>query len=192
MRRLVATSSQTVGPFFNFGLTADASLGRIAGDGALGTRIWLSLRLLDGDGIPVAGDGMIELWQADANGIYDHPEDPRTTKHDPNFFGFGRLETSAEGVCVFETVKPGSVPFPDGAMQAPHVNVAIFARGLLKQVCTRVYFQGEPGNSADPVIALVPAERRETLMAKPDPARPDHWHLDIRLQGEGETVFFEV
>ena len=188
----IASGSQTVGPFFNFGLTADASLGKLARDGALGTRIWLSLRLLDGDGVPVAGDGMIELWQADANGKYNHPEDPRETPPDPNFFGFGRLETSAEGTCVFETVKPGPVPGPSGVMQAPHVNVAVFARGLLKPARTRVYFEGGSGNETDPVLALVPAERRQTLIALPDAANPNHWHLDIRLQGNGETVFFEV
>ena len=190
--KFIASGSQTVGPFFNFGLTPDASLGKMARDGALGTRIWLSLRLLDGDGVPVAGDGMIELWQADANGKYNHPEDPRETAPDPNFFGFGRLETSGEGICVFETVKPGPIPGPGGVMHAPHVNVAVFARGLLKPACTRVYFEGEPGNETDPVLAFVPAERRKTLIALPDAAKPDHWHLDIRLQGNGETVFFEV
>jgi protocatechuate 3,4-dioxygenase alpha subunit len=188
----VVSGSQTVGPFFNFGLTTDVSLGRLARDGAAGTRIRLALRLLDGDGVPVAGDGMIEVWQADAGGRYNHPEDRRAGEADPNFFGFGRLETNSEGVCVFETVKPGAAPGPGGAMQAPHINVAVFARGLLKPAWTRVYFAGEPGNESDAVLALVPAERRHTLIAQADPARPERWHLDIRLQGDGETVFFDV
>lgn len=186
-----ATSSQTVGPFFNFGLTADKALGRLARDGALGERICLALRVTDGDGAPTPGDSMIELWQADANGKYDHPEDTQPLAPDPNFRGFGRLETDENGTCVFETVKPGRVPGPS-ALQAPHINVIVFARGLLKQLHTRVYFAGDPANDADPVLALVPRQRRATLLAHPAPDQPNHWHFEIRLQGENETVFFDV
>ncbi len=187
-----STASQTVGPFFNFGLTADTKLGRLARDGAKGERIRLSFRIVDGEGAPTPGDAMIELWQADARGKYDHPEDARAMAPDPNFCGFGRLETGPDGTCVFETVKPGRVPGADGSPQAPHININVFARGLLKQLPTRVYFAGERGNDEDAVLGLVPAARRDTLMARPVPGQPGAWHIEIRLQGAGETVFFDV
>jgi len=189
---LIPSASQTVGPFFNFGLTTDPRIGVLAREGAEGTRIRLSFRVLDADGKPTPGDSMIEIWQADAQGRYPHPEDPRGGAADPAFSGFGRLETNEDGRCVFETVKPGRVLEPDGAAQAPHVNVAVFARGLLKQLVTRLYFAGEAANAEDAVLSLAPAERRETLLADPLAGQPDTWHMDIRLQGEGETVFFDV
>jgi protocatechuate 3,4-dioxygenase alpha subunit len=177
--RLIPTGSQTIGPFFNFGLTADPKLGTMARDGAEGDRIRLEFRVLDGDGAPAPGDAMIELWQADAQGRY--------TDGDPHFCGFGRLETDLEGVCVFDTIKPGRV-----GPQAPHINVTVFARGLLKHLHTRAYFGGEPSNAEDPALALVPEERRATLLAQPVAGRPGTWRMEIRLQGEGETVFFDV
>src|SRR6185503_623172 len=106
----------------------------LAREGAAGERIRLSFRVVDGDGVPTRGDAMIELWQADARGRYAHPADPRAESADPNFCGFGRLETDDLGVCVFETVKPGHVEEPDGRRQAPHINVTIFARGLLRHL----------------------------------------------------------
>jgi len=184
---LIPTASQTVGPFFNFGLTDDPLLGILASDG-----IRLRFRVIDGDGLPTPGDSMIEIWQADANGRYAHPLDSRSGGADPNFHGFGRLETDENGVCVFQTVKPGPVPNENGSAQAPHINVIIFARGLGKQLRTRVYFDGEAANAADPILALVPTERRETLLAKRAAGQPNEWSIEIRLQGEGETVFFEV
>ncbi len=189
---LVPTASQTVGPFFNFGHTANHCLGILARDGVRGERIRLSLRVLDGDGAPTPGDCLIEIWQADSAGRYAHPADPECASADPDFCGFGRLETGQDGTCVFETVKPGTVPAPDGSRQAPHINVAIFARGLLKQLLTRIYFAGDPANAADAVLALVPDARRETLLARPEAGQPAVWHLDIHLQGEAETVFFEA
>jgi protocatechuate 3,4-dioxygenase alpha subunit len=189
---LMPTASQTVGPFFNFALTTNRCLGILAREGAEGQRIRLALRMVDGDGAPTPGDSMVELWQADARGRYAHPLDPRAGEADPNFCGFGRLETNAEGECVFETVKPGPVPDGRGATQAPHINVAVFARGLLRQLYTRVYFEGEPANARDPALALVPEERRETLLARPVAGQPHAWSIEIRLQGEAETVFFDV
>ena len=183
----IPTASQTIGPFFNFGLTADPNLGVLARGGAQGDRIRLSLGVLDGDGVPAPGDAMIEIWQADAQARHCHPADPQCAHADPNCRGFGRLETSAEGMCVFETVKPGRV---EG--QAPHINVVLFARGLLHHLYTRVYFEGDPANDGDPVLALVPADRRATLMARPADGDAGTWHMDIRLQGEGETVFFDI
>jgi protocatechuate 3,4-dioxygenase alpha subunit len=181
---LIPTASQTVGPFFNFALTANRALGVLARDGAEGQRIRLQFRVVDGDGVPTPGDSMIELWQSDARGRY--------AECDPNFQGFGRLETDSAGECVFETLKPGPVPDRQGGMQSPHIDVAVFARGLLKQLYTRVYFEGEPANAHDPVLALVPAARRATLLARPVAGQPDAWFLEIRLQGEGETVFFDL
>lgn len=188
----IPSASQTVGPFFNFALTANPSLGSLAREGAEGERIRLAFRVVEGDGVPIAGDAMIELWQADAHGRYAHSLDRRSGEADPNFYGFGRLETGTNGECVFETVKPGPVPDGSGATQAPHVNVVILARGLLKHLCTRVYFAGEPANAHDRVLALVGEERRATLMARPAAGRPGTWSIEIRLQGEAETVFFDV
>jgi protocatechuate 3,4-dioxygenase alpha subunit len=137
-------------------------------------------------------DAMIELWQANAAGKYNHPEDPQATAADPDCSGFGRLGTDRDGVCVFETIKPGRVPGNDGALQAPHLNVSVFARGVLKRLATRIYFAGDPANVEDPVLALVPAERRATLMARPDPSHPTDWGMDVHLSGECETVFFDI
>jgi protocatechuate 3,4-dioxygenase alpha subunit len=147
--------------------------------------------VLDGDGV-VVSDAMVELWHADSDGVYNHPDDPRYKIADAGCRGFGRMGTSEDGTCEFETVKPGCVPGAEGAYQAPHVNVAVFARGVLRQLYTRIYFAGNPANEQDPVLALVPAERRESLMAHPDAARNGAWRFDIRLQGENETVFFDL
>jgi protocatechuate 3,4-dioxygenase alpha subunit len=189
---LIPSASQTVGPFFNFALTTNSSLGILARDGARGERIRLVVRVVDGEGAPASGDAMIELWQADANGCYAHTLDPRAGEHDPNFYGFGRLETDANGECVFETVMPGRVPNGSGGVQAPHINVIVLARGLLRHLYTRVYFAGEPANADDPVLLLVPEDRRATLLAHAAPGRPDTWWFEIRLQGEAESVFFDV
>jgi protocatechuate 3,4-dioxygenase alpha subunit len=189
---LIPSASQTVGPFFNFALAANRRLGILAGEGVEGEQIRLSFRVIDGDGSPTPGDSMIELWQADARGRYAHALDPHAGDADPNFNGFGRLETDSNGECVFDTVKPGPVPDGRGGVQAPHINVALFARGLLKQLYTRVYFEGEAANAIDPVLAQVPEERRVTLLARPAAGQPNTWSMEIRLQGEAETVFFDV
>jgi protocatechuate 3,4-dioxygenase alpha subunit len=189
---LIPSASQTVGPFFNFGLTTKHALGIMAPDAAEGEHITLAFRVIDGEGQPTPGDSMIELWQADSQGRYQHPVDPRSATADKHFCGFGRLETDANGVCVFETVKPGSVPNRDGSAQAPHINVTLFARGLGKPLRTRVYFAGEAANVHDPVLNLVPAERRETLLAKPVAGQVGAWAIEIHLQGDAETVFFDV
>jgi protocatechuate 3,4-dioxygenase alpha subunit len=186
------TPSQTVGPFFSFGLTTDrTALRRIAGPDAKGERVLLMCRVLDGDGAPVP-DAMLEIWQADAAGKYNHPDDPQEKAADPACGGFGRMGTSEEGSCEFETIKPGRVPGPGNVLQAPHLNLAIFARGMLRQLYTRIYFDGDAANDQDPVLALVPKERHETLMAHREPARPGGWRFDIHLQGDNETVFFDV
>jgi protocatechuate 3,4-dioxygenase alpha subunit len=190
--RLTPSASQTVGPFFNFALTSDFKLGILAREGAEGERIRLAFRLVDGDGAPTPADSLIELWQADSLGRYAHALDPRAAGADPNFYGFGRLETDTNGECVFETVIPGAVPDDSGGIQAPHINVIILARGLMRHLHTRVYFEGHPANACDPVLALVPEERRDTLLARQSAEEPGTWFIEIRLQGEGETVFFDV
>lgn len=176
----IATSSQTVGPFFHFGLAPDDSLGRIAEPGAAGDHIRLRLRVLDGDGQPVP-DALLELYQADAEGAYAGT----------SFSGFGRLATGSDGGCTFETIRPGSA----GA-EAAHVNVCLFARGLLRHLHTRIYFADDPSLHADPILSLVPPERRATLIAVRSPdaeaAGGATWDLVIRLQGSDETVFFDL
>jgi protocatechuate 3,4-dioxygenase alpha subunit len=147
--------------------------------------------VLDGEGLAV-NDAMIEIWQADAEGRYKSPQNPDCDAADPACGGFGRLATDENGGCEFETIRPGRVPGPDRVLQAPHFSVAVFGRGLLRQLYTRAYFAGDPANLQDPALALVPAERRNTLMAQPDPARPSLWRFDIHLQGDRETVFFDV
>ncbi|MGH9511882.1 MAG: protocatechuate 3,4-dioxygenase subunit alpha [Terriglobales bacterium] len=189
---MVPTPSQTVGPFFSFGLTEGRGCAPcVAGPQAKGERVLLSCRVLDGDGAPVP-DAMIEIWQADAEGKYNHPQDPQHKNCDTACMGFGRMGTDDDGACEFETIKPGRVPGPDGSLQAPHLNLAVFGRGLLKQLYTRAYFAGDPANDADPILALVPVNRRETLMARLDDQRENRWKFEIHLQGVGETVFFDV
>jgi protocatechuate 3,4-dioxygenase, alpha subunit len=189
--RRVPTPSQTVGPFFHLGCTTTRAVSCLAVSGADGERVRLICRVLDGDGAPVT-DAMIELWQANAAGKYNHPEDPQKKAGDRHCLGFGRLGTDKDGVCVFETVRPGRVPGNAGTMQAPHLNVSVFARGVLKRLATRIYFAGDPANEEDPILALVPVDRRATLKAANDSSRPSDWRFDIHLCGIHETVFFDI
>jgi protocatechuate 3,4-dioxygenase alpha subunit len=182
--------SQTVGPYFHLGCIHTRSVSCLAGAEAKGERVRLICRVLDGDGVPV-NDAMIEIWQADSEGTYHHPEDPRAHGVDPDWSGFGRLATDESGICIFQTIKPGRVPGSSGTWQAPHLNVSVFARGVLKRLATRIYFAGSAANHEDPILALVPSERRDTLMAHRDPQEGD-WRFDIHLCGEHETVFFDV
>ena len=185
------TPSQTVGPFFSFALTPGANYANvgIAGEDlvtgdTVGEPILVVGRILDGEGTVVT-DAMIEIWQADGAGHYSG----NGTAANTTFKGFGRSETS-EGGFRFRTVKPGRVAGPDGKTQAPHINVSLFARGILRRMFTRIYFEGEPGNDDDPVLRLVPADRRSTLIARRDETA--RFVFDIKLQGEDETVFFEA
>jgi len=163
---LVATASQTVGPFFEFALAAGRD-GRMRGRLPAGEAIRLRITVTDGDGQGVT-DAMIELSQSGA---------------------FGRMATDGDGACEFETVRPISAR---GSSAASHVAVYVFARGLLRQLHTRIYFADDAALPSDPVLALVPGDRRETLLAHPDPQHPGRWRFDLRLQGPGETVFFDV
>jgi len=154
-----------------------------------GERITIEGRVLDGDASPV-NDALIELWQANAEGRYDHLEDTQEKLLDPNFAGFGRAATDSGGRFRFHTIKPGPVPGANDVLQAPHISVSIFARGLLKRLVTRIYFPDEPMNDADTVLNSVAPSRRSTLVARAE--RPGVLRFDIVLQGENETVFFDV
>jgi len=187
--RLVATSSQTVGPFFHFALADHPTLGCLVRDDTRGERIRLTIGVFDGDGAPVP-DALLELWQADADGVYVRPEHAKDVMAPAGFCGFGRLPTGADGTCVFETIRPGPVRDAQGALQASHINVCVLARGLLRQIYTRIYFEGDPAIGSDGVLALVPEARRQTLLARPGGA--GEWAFDVRLQGDGETVFFDL
>lgn len=189
---LVPTPSQTAGPYFHLGLTRTRSVSCIAGPDTKGQRLRIQCRVLDGNGDPVP-DAMIEVWQANAEGKYKHPDDHQDKTEDPEFSGFGRIETDKTGACIFETIKPGSVPAnDDAATQAPHLNVSIFGRGILKRLSTRIYFAGDPANDRDPILALVPDERRHTLFAQPALHGDGGWLFDVHLCGKNETVFFDV
>jgi protocatechuate 3,4-dioxygenase, alpha subunit len=188
---LVPIPSQTVGPFFHLGCTETRAVRCPAGPNAKGERVRLICRVLDGDGRPV-NDAMIEIWQANAEGKYHHPNDLQDKPIDPDCPGFGRLATDENGTCIFETIKPGRVPGNDGKLQAPHLNVSVFARGILKRLPTRIYFAAEAANTEDPILAFVPEERRSTLMAQPDPHNSGDWHFHVHLCGKDETVFFDV
>ena len=181
---LPETPSQTIGPFFAVGLCWPDGPDVVA-DGTPGA-VLIGGRVLDGAGEPVA-DALVETWQADPEGRFAHPDDPRGPAG-PGFRGFGRCPTDAEGRWAVRTVKPGPVPAPGGGLEAPHLNVSVFARGLLNRLVTRVYFPDEaPANAADPVLASIadPAARAR-LVARAD---GDRLLFDIRLQGPQETPF---
>lgn len=210
LAELGVTPSQTVGPFLHLAL-ADPAAALVVPVGTAGG-IWLRGRVLDGRGEPVS-DALVETWQADAAGRFDHPDDPRgaiaATPAIPigtaggsaavgfspvtgglGFAGFGRCPTDEGGEWAIHTIKPGSVPAADGRYQAPHLAVSVFARGLLDRVVTRLYFADDAAaHDADPVLAALAPERRATLVASP---APDGYRFDVRLQGERETVFFAL
>ena len=177
-----ATASQTAGPYWALiDFPAWADLLRADGPNAgyaEGSRITLAGRITDGQGTPCT-DAWVEIWQADPHG-----------NHETGFHGFGRSATNQDGRFHFATVKPGPVKGRGNATQAPHITLTIFARGLTRHLVTRLYFADEPLNDSDPVLNAVPAARRGSLIATP--AGANAWNLDIRLQGENETVFLEV
>jgi protocatechuate 3,4-dioxygenase, alpha subunit len=182
------TPSQTVGPFFIIGLPFDGDEQLVDADAPDAVRI--EGIVLDGDGVPV-DDALVEIWQANRGGRYAHPEDAREeVPLEDDFSGHGRCGTDASGGYWFVTVKPGPVPALGGGLQAPHIEVSVLARGLLKRLATRIYFPDErEANETDPVLSALDPERRDTLVARDDGGV---LRFDIRLQGEAETVFFDV
>jgi len=192
--KLIPTPSQTVGPFFHLGL-ARPEWSDLTGQDPQGERIAIEGRVIDGDGAGVP-DALIELWQANAAGRYNHADDKQDDKPlDPHFRGYGRAATDVEGRYRFVTIRPGPVPGRGNALQAPHVNLAIFARGMLKQLYTRLYFAGQPENPNDPLLSAIDdGAARQTLIATRDgeSGTPPLYRFDIVLQGEGETVFLDI
>jgi protocatechuate 3,4-dioxygenase, alpha subunit len=201
---LKETASQTAGPYLHIGMMpgsigfdirAREQLNILAGPKAKGQRVRLEGTILDGEGVLVR-DAMVEIWQANTHGKYDHPGDRQDLPIDPAFKGWGRAVTDFEtGLWWFETVKPGKVTGRKGRTMAPHINVAIFARGINVHLNTRIYFADEEeANAADPVLSLIEqAPRRSTLLAQREEREGSPvYRFDIRLQGEGETVFLDI
>ena len=193
MKRQPLTSSQTVGPFFHDCLLCtDLHRNVLAPSEAIGERIRIEGRVLDGDRQAVP-DAVIEIWQADHRGRYHYRADTSDLP-DSVLRGFGRTGTDTEGVYWFETIKPGRIKFDEDTFQSPHICVAVFARGLLNHLYTRIYFADEPANSDDPVLRCVPVERQPTLLAQPKGTGNANlvYNFDIVLQGASETVFFNI
>jgi protocatechuate 3,4-dioxygenase alpha subunit len=186
------TPSQTVGPFYAIGLT-NRTLNVLADEATQGQRIRIEGRVFDGDGEPIP-DAMVEIWQANAYGRYNHPDDKQEKPFDPTFTGWGRSGTDENCFYGFETIKPGPVPGPGDTVQAPHINVVVFARGMLVHAFTRMYFSDEPANENDPVLKSIKNKaRRPTLIARRGERDGKRiYHFDIRLQGKDETVFFDM
>ena len=211
------TPWQTTGPFFHFGLpwkggadlTGDSDLGsrpeliqpehdyaiavkRGQGMRALGQRIEVFGYVWDNKGAPIL-DCLIEIWQANAAGRYAHPEDSRSdVALDSAFIGFGRAASDKDGGYRFRTVKPGPMPGPGNTLQASHIALGIMGPGFLKRLVTRIYFAGEAANAEDPILNLVPRERRATLISVNQPGAANVYRFDIRLGGPNETVFFDI
>ncbi len=190
------TPSQTVGPFFAYALTPDdydyaplTSNDLVTAD-TVGDPIRIEGRVVDGEGQPVP-DAFLELWQADGAGRFAGHENG--AKPNTSFKGFGRGATDADGRYSFHTVKPGAVPGLEGRTQAPHINVGLFARGVLRRMFTRIYFEDESANTGDAILELVPEDRRQTLIARRDGTVDGvpRYVFDVCLQGDNETVFFE-
>jgi protocatechuate 3,4-dioxygenase alpha subunit len=186
---LQATTWQTVGPFFHIGLNR-LYVRDLAGPGVSGQRVEIEGRVLDADGQGVP-DAMIEIWQANAHGKYAHPDDQQDKPTEPDFRGYGRTPTEEDGSFRFKTIKPGRVPGPDGKLQAPHIVVSVFMRGLLRRLVTRIYFPDDEANSEDYVLSLVEPCRRHTLIAKKSAKREGILEWNVVLQGSDEIVFFD-
>lgn len=187
------TGSQTVGPFFSPALLReDMRRNILTQPETVGERIRIEGRVLDGDGVSVT-DALVEIWQANAHGRYNHPTDQGPAPLDASFIGVGRSGTEDDGYYWFETIKPGPVLFAGERMQAPHICMTIFARGLLNHLVTRFYFEDEPANAGDAVLQCVPDDRRATLLARREASDAlVVYRFDIVLQGAGETVFFNL
>jgi protocatechuate 3,4-dioxygenase, alpha subunit len=196
---LRATTWQTVGPFFKIGL-AWLYRENLAGADVSGERIEITGRVFDADGNTVP-DAVLELWQANSHGKYAHPEDEQSKPIDAGFSGFGRIATDDQGRFRFTTIKPGQVPAPETSgkaatawapLQAPHINVSVCTRGLLRRLVTRIYFPDEAANATDFALLKVDPTRRSTLIAKRSANSTSKFEWDLVLQGPNETVFFDI
>lgn len=187
----VHTPSQTVGPFFHLGLQK-LEKSSLAPEGTPDSEIiTIHGKLFDADLNPVP-DAQLEVWQPGPHGRDETPGGTRQQIRASHFSGFGRVPTNVQGEFRFTTTKPGPLPGPNGSLQAPHIVVLIFMRGLLKHLTTRIYFPGDPQNDSDPILLHVPVERRATLVAVHQASRPNDFEWNILLQGENETVFFDL
>jgi protocatechuate 3,4-dioxygenase alpha subunit len=182
---MIPTGEATLGPFFppRYVDAGANDLTQLEGRKASGARIEIAGCVRQEDGAPL-DNLVLEIWQADAKGIYRHPADPRHAAADPDFFGWGRAATDKAGNYAFRTVRPGA---PAG--RAPHVNVMVMFSGLMRILTTTLFFPGEPANGADPVLAAVPAARRALLIAHEE--APGRYRFDLKLRGEHETPFFD-
>lgn len=199
-RKIPQSPGQTIGPYFAYCLTPEG-YGRegitgnvLAGPATRGEHIRITGRLIAGDGSAL-DDALVEVWQANAAGRYAHPADTRAdVPLDPAFNGFGRCQTDKEGRFTFDTVKPGRVPGQGNRLQAPHISIIIHSRGMLSHACSRIYFSDEAqANGEDPVLGSIEVARRPTIIARREdtPGGPVY-HLDIHMQGDKETVFFDA
>ncbi len=193
---MIQSPSQTVGPYFAQGLLREGDrvfTNVLASENTEGERIRIEGCVLDAEGRPIE-DAMIEIWQANSHGRYNHPLDEQDKPLDPEFMGHGRASTDIKGNYRVETIKPGSVPGPDDNAQAPHINVIVFARGMLSHAFTRIYFEDEAANQNDPVLMSIDDEaHRNTLIARREEADGAViYRFDIYFQGENETAFFDA
>ena len=185
---LQATTSQTVGPYFEIGLRW-LNQNSLASESVAGERVTIRGRVLDGNGAPVP-DAFLEIWQANVHGKYAHPEDKQDKPLDVGFTGFGRVPVDLAGSFQFATIKPGPVPGPENTVQASHLVISLFMRGLLKRLVTRMYFPNDTRNATDFILNLVDPARRPTLIAKAAGSGRLEWN--VVLQGSSETVFFDL
>jgi len=193
---MVQSPSQTVGPYFALGLLREGDkvfTNVLISGNTEGERIRIEGCVLDAEGRPIE-DAMIEIWQANCHGRYNHPLDEQDKPLDPDFMGHGRASTDIKGNYRFETIKPGSVPGPDNSTQAPHINVIVFARGMLSHAFTRIYFEDEAANQDDPVLTSIadPAHRNTLVARREETEGVIIYRFDIQFQGEHETAFFDA
>ena len=193
---MIQSPSQTVGPYFAQGLLRDGDevfTNCLVTEKTEGERIRIEGCVLDAEGRPIE-DAMIEIWQANSHGRYNHPLDEQDKPLDAEFMGHGRASTDINGNYRFETIKPGPVAGQDNRTQAPHINVIVFARGMLSHAFTRIYFDDDADNRNDPVLMSIEDEaHRNTLIARrEETAGATVYRFDIHFQGENETAFFDA
>jgi len=193
---MIQSPSQTVGPYFALGLLREGDrvfTNVLVSENTEGERIRIEGCVTDGEERPIE-DAMIEIWQANSHGRYNHPLDEQDKPLDPEFMGHGRASTDIKGNYWFKTIRPGSVPGLNDETQAPHINVIVFARGMLVHAFTRIYFEDEATNQNDPVLMSIDDEtRRHTLVARREDSEDKViYRFDIHIQGENETAFFDA
>ena len=186
----VPTPSQTVGPFFSIGL-ARLYHNDLCGNSSSPRALRIRGRVLDGRGDPVP-DAFLEIWCANRDGNYPSPQTPGQPENSALANGFARIPTNDSGEFQFTTIKPGLIAGRDSEMQAPHLVVSIFMRGLLKPLFSRIYFPNDSANHTDPVLSRIEKHRQPTVIARPSEGDPNTLEWTVHLQGENETVFFDI